>query len=234
MKNKIIFAVLGTLLSASVYAGGMEDDPILTKVMIDQLEYRVAKGPDPVVLEAQAWIGKDLNKFVINADVEQVLGSIEEQEIQALYSRAVYPYWDFQIGVQNISKPGPNRNALAIGFQGLAPYFFEMDTTLFIGEKSQVGLRVSAEYEILFTQRLILSPEVEVNIFSKDDSAAGIGAGLSNSRAGLRLRYEIRREFAPYIGINWLNKYGNTANYARTAGEIVSDTQFVFGVRAWF
>jgi len=233
MKNKIIYAFIGYVLSNSIFAMG-EDDPIVTKIMIDQLETRIVDGDDPLVLEAQAWIGYDLDKFVIKADVEQVKGVTHELELQALYSRAVDPYWDFQIGIRQDQKPAPNKNWLAIGFQGVAPYWLEIDSTLFIGEKEQVGFRFAAEYEWMITQRWVLSPEIEFNIHSKDEETRGVGSGLSNSQVGLRLRYEVRREFAPYIGINWNNKYGNTATYAKNEGEKVSSSQIVAGVRAWF
>jgi copper resistance protein B len=235
MKNKLTYAFVGCVLSTSLFAAGA-DDPIVTKVMIDQLETRITDGYDPLVLEAQAWIGKDLNKFVIKADVEQVNGETEELELQALYSKAIDVYWDLQIGVRqdrNLN-PTPNRDWLAIGFQGVAPYWFEIDTALFFGEDSQVGLRFSAEYEWMITQQWVLSPEIEFNIHSKDDEATGTGSGLSDTQLGIRLRYEIKREFAPYIGINWNKKYGNTAAFAKNDGEEVSDTQLVLGVRAWF
>lgn len=234
MKNKITYAFLGCLLSASAFAGGMEDDPIVTKVMIDQLETRITEGDNPLVLEAQAWIGKDLNKFVIKADIEQVNGETEELELQALYSKAIAVYWDFQIGIRQDLKPTPTNTWLAVGFQGVAPYWFEIDTALFISESNQINLRFTAEYEWMITQRWVLSPEISVNFHSKNDELTGTGAGLSDSQLGLRLRYEIKREFAPYIGINWNNKYGATATYAKNEGEKVSDTQIVMGIRAWF
>lgn len=235
MKSKLTYAFLGCIFAASAVAGGMEDDPIVTKVMIDQLETRITDGDDPLVFEGQMWIGKDLNKFTIKADFEQVKGITEELELQALYSKAIAVYWDFQIGVRQDLKPSNfKRNWLAIGFQGLAPYWYEIDTALFIGESSQVGLRFSAEYEWMFTQRWVLSPEFEVNFHSKDDVETGVGSGLSDTQLGLRLRYEIKREFAPYIGVNWNKKYGNTADFARTAGQAVDDSQIVVGIRAWF
>lgn len=233
MKNKIITILAGCVLSTSVLAMG-EDDPLVTKVMIDQLETRVVDGDDPLVLEGKLWIGKDLNKFVIKADVEQVKGVTHELELQALYSRAIDPYWDFQVGVRQDQKPAPEKNWLAIGFQGVAPYWFEVDTTLFVGEKDQLALRFAAEYEWMITQRWVLSPEFEFNIYSKDEESRGIGSGLADTQLGLRLRYEIKREFAPYIGINWTNKYGNTATFAKNEGEEVSSTHFVAGIRAWF
>ena len=234
MKKQFTIALIGSLLTGSVYAAGMEDDPMVTKFMIDQLETRITDGDDPLVLEAQAWIGKDLNKFWLKVDAEQVKSETEELELQALYSRAISPYWDFQIGWRKDIKPKPDKNWLAVGFQGLAPYFYEIDSAIFIGDGGQLGLRFEAEYEILFTQKWILSPEVEVNFHTKDDASTGIGSGLSDSQIGIRLRYEFKREFAPYIGINWNNKYGKTATFAKNSGVNVDDSQFVLGLRAWF
>ena len=233
MKTKLTYALLGCVLSTSAFAGG-EDDPIVTKVMIDQLETRITDGDNPTVLEGTVWIGKDLEKLVIKVDAEQVKNETEELELQALYGRAIAPYWDFQIGIRQDQKPTPERNWLAIGFMGVAPYWFEIDTALFIGESEQVGLRFSAEYEWMITQRWVLSPELAFNIHSKDDEATGTGSGLSDTQLGLRLRYEVKREFAPYIGVNWNNKYGNTATFAKNDGEKVSSTQIVAGIRAWF
>lgn len=232
--KKLLITLVCLLASTYSMAGGRGDDPVLTKVMIDQFETRSTGGPDPLVIEAQGWIGKDLHKLWIKADIEQVSGETEESELQFLYSWAIYSYWDFQIGLRHDARPTPNRDWLAIGFQGLAPYFFEVDAALFIGEDGQTALRLEAEYEVLFTQKLILTPEIEVNFHGKNDEAVGTGSGLSDMELGLRLRYEIRREFAPYIGINWTKKYGNTADFARAEGEETSDAQFVMGFRAWF
>jgi len=234
MKKKLAVALISGLVSGSVYAGGMEDDPVLTKVMIDQFETRVTDGKDPLVLEAEAWIGKDLNKLWFKTDAEQLNGKTQELELQALYSRAIAPYWDVQVGWRHDEKPTPTRDWLALSFKGLAPYWFEVDSALFIGEQGRVGLRLQAEYEILLTQRWVLTPEIEVNFHSKNDQETATGSGLSNSQLGIRLRYQITREFAPYIGLNWNKKYGNTADYARNEGEKTDDTQLVLGVRAWF
>ena len=192
------------------------------------------QGSDPIVLEAQGWVGKDLNKLWVKVDVENVSGKTGEAELQFLYSKAIAPYWDVQVGWRHDKMPTPNRDWFAVGFQGLAPYFFEIDAAAFIGNNGQTALRLEAEYEIMLTQKLILTPEVEINAYSKDDEATGVGSGLSDIELGLRLRYEIRREFAPYIGVNWNKTYGDTANFSRDEGEDVSDTQFVVGIRAWF
>ena len=228
--------ILAGILAASpaVYAGGMEDDPLLFKLMVDQLEWRDADGDDLFVWEADAWIGKDLNKFWFKTEGERTGSETESAEIQALYSRAVDPYWDFQIGWRHDLRPEPSRDWLAVGFKGLAPYWFEVDATLFAGGNSQVAGRLQAEYEFMLTQRWVLSPEFEMNIHGKDDEETGVGSGISDMELGLRLRYEIRREFAPYIVINWEKKFGKTADFAEEEGESTDDLQFVVGIRAWF
>ncbi len=232
--TSIAMMILGiALLPASAHADA-EDDPVLLKLMLNQLETR-GSGSDRVdSWEAEAWIGKDLTKLWIKSDGERASGRTEDAELQFLYSKAVSTYWDFQIGIRQDFKPSPDRSWFAIGFNGLAPYFFHIDTALFIGESGRTALRFEAEYELLLTQRLILTPEIEMNLYGKNDPAVLIGSGLSDVEAGLRLRYEIRREFAPYIGVNWSRLFGNTAEFARAAGESASDTQFAIGLRAWF
>lgn len=232
MKN-IVAAMLFMGLSSTALAGGA-DDPLLYKVMIDKLELRDTDGPNPLVLDADAWIGYDLNKFWFKTELERVDGKTEEAEVQFLYSRAITPFWDFQAGWRHDIKPKPTRDYLALGFKGLSPYQFDLDAGLFIGESGQVNARLDAEYEYMLTQKLILSPELEVNLYSQDDAQTGIGSGLSDMELGLRLRYEIRREFAPYIGVNWTKKFGQTADFAKADGEDTSDVQFVAGIRIWF
>jgi len=223
-----------TLLVPSLVPAAGKDDPILAKVMIDQLEVRSTDGSDPWVLDAQAWIGQDLHKLWLKTEVERVDGETEEAEVQALYSRAIAPYWDFQIGWRHDFRPKPTRDWLALGLEGLAPYWFEVDAALFIGESGRIAARLEAEYEWMLTQRWVLSPELEVNLHTEDDEDVGVGSGLSDLELGLRLRYEIRREFAPYIGVNWTKKFGDTADFARDEGEDTDDIQIVAGVRVWF
>ncbi|RYY73448.1 MAG: copper resistance protein B [Gammaproteobacteria bacterium] len=211
-----------------------EDNPTLAKVMFDQLEFRNGGGDNQFVMDAQAWIGKDLNKFWLKADIEQSDGETEEAELHALYSRAITSYWDLQIGLREDIKPKPTDSWGVIGVHGLAPYFFELDAAFFVGESGDTAARFSAEYELLFTQRLILSPEFEFNLYGQRDTRKMTGAGLSDVNAGLRLRYEIFREFAPYIGVHWNKKFGETADFSRISDEATSDTQVVAGIRAWF
>lgn len=233
MKKQSLIA-LGCLSVSGMAFADMEDDPLLYKVMINQLELRDASGSNPRVWDIQGWLGKDLDKLWIKTEGEYVNGNAEEAELQLLYSRAIAPFWDLQAGWRRDIRPKPNRDWLALGIQGVAPYFFEMDAALFVGESGRTALRLDAEYELLFTQRLILTPEIEMNFYGKDDPEVNTGSGLSDLSVGLRLRYEIRREFAPYVGIHWSKKHGDTADYARAEGERVEDAQFVLGVRAWF
>lgn len=233
MKKTLIVLAVTSVISTPVHAG-MEDDPTLVKLMIDQFEQR-SGDEDPIVLESDLWIGKDLHKLWFKADAERVDGETEKAEVEARYSRAVAPYWDFQVGFRSDLKPSDEkRNWLALGFRGLAPYFFDIDTALYIGEEGRSQLTFNTEYEVMFTQRLVLSPEMQLTLNGKEDKALGLGTGLSSAEFGLRLRYEIIREFAPYIGVNWEGTFGKTADYIEDAGGDSSDTQFVVGIRAWY
>lgn len=223
---------MSLLLSPMVFAGA-KDDPLLFMVNIDQLEKRNGD-EDPTVLEAQAWAGYDLHKLWVKTEVERVEGENEDVELQLLYSKAISPFWNVELGARRDFKPEPERNWGVIGFHGLAPYYFEVDTALFVGESGRTALRFEAEYELMLTQRWVLVPELELNFFGETDEETETGSGLANSELGLRLAYEFRREFAPYIGVNWEKKYGKTADFAEAEDESTNDTQFVIGVSAWF
>lgn len=234
MKKNIFFIVATLMLTTTAHGGGMNDDPLLTMLTVDQFEIRAGDGDTPLVWDAEGWLGKDLNKLWIKTDGEYIDGRIEETELQALYSRAIAPFWDLQAGWRRDIRPTPDRDWFAFGIKGLAPYYFDVDAALFVGENGHTSARLQLEYEFMLTQRLILVPEVEVNFYGKDDPAVGIGSGLADTELGLRLRYEIRREFAPYIGVNWTHLYGDTADYAREEDEDTDNFQFVAGVRFWF
>lgn len=233
-KKSLVVALLASLMHGLPAYGHEDDDPLITWVMVDQLELRTTDGPDPTVLDAQAWIGYDLQKLWIKTEVERRDGETESAEVQVLFSQAIAPFWDIQAGIRHDSKPTPTRNWGVIGIQGLAPYYFETEAALFIGDSGRTAARLKFEYELLFTQKLILTPSVEMNLYGQNDVETGSGSGMSDIEAGLRLRYEIRREFAPYIGVNWNKKFGNTADFARSAGEAVDETQWVVGLRFWF
>lgn len=206
-----------------------DDDPLLATLMLDKLE----KSGEQTTLELNAWLGKDINKLWLKTDIERDKGETEHAEVQALFSHAFSAYWDLQTGVRRDVKPSPSHTWGAIGVQGLAPYFFELEATAFIGQAGRTAGRITADYDFLFTQRLILSPEIELNFYGQNDAATKTGSGLSSANTGVRLRYEIRREFAPYIGVNWNKKFGNTADFTKAAKEPVSDSEWVVGIRAW-
>ena len=211
-----------------------DDDPLVTMAKLDKLETAAGELWSTVRFEGQAWMGYDLNKLVLKSEIEQEDHDTESSDLELLYSRGVAPYWDFQAGWKRDFRPSPQRDWLALGFQGLAPYFFEVDATVYVNDSGDSSLQVSAEYELLLTQRLILSPELELVANGYNDEATGAGSGLSTVEAGIRLRYEIRREFAPYIGVHWEKLFGNTADFARVEGEDADDLALVLGIRAWF
>ncbi len=234
MKKYLFVLFISIMSTTSARGGGMVDDPLLAMVMLDQFEIRASDDDTPLSWDAEAWLGKDLHKLWIKTDGEYTDGQFEEAELQALYSRAFSTYWDVQVGWRGDLEPTPVRNWLTLGVKGLAPYFFDIDAAVFVGESGRTAARLKVDYEFMFTQKLILVPEVELNLYGRDDPAVGIGSGLSDIEAGLRLRYEIRREFAPYIGVNWIHLYGDTAEYARQEGNDTDDVQLVLGLRAWF
>ncbi|HEC05691.1 copper resistance protein B [Thiolapillus sp.] len=232
--KKIYTMILALGVSGSAVAGGMNDDPFLFMLKMDKLEFRDTDNGTNLIWDAQAWAGKDLNKLWIKSEGEQTEDGTEEGNVEVLYSRAIAPFWDLQAGWRHDFRPEPSRDWFAFGAKGLAPYLFEVDATAYVGESGRLAAALSVEYEYLFTQKLILSPELEMNLYSKDDEEVGVGSGLSDMELGLRLRYEIVREFAPYIGVVWWGKYGNTADYAKAEGGDTSDVEFVAGFRLWF
>ena len=231
----INYKILAIVLCSTplVTNAGSKDDPLLTMVSIDRLAW-VENEDDTYLFEGEVWLGYDLNKAWFKVEAERHQGATEEIELQALYSRAIAPYWDFQAGVRKDLLPDPDQHWAVVGFKGLAPYFFEVDSALFIGESGQTGLRLAAEYEMMLTQQWVLSPEVEVNFFGKDDAERGQGSGLADSELSLQLRYEITPKFAPFIEVSRSNYYGNTADFIRAEGEATSSTEYLIGFRAWF
>lgn len=200
----------------------------------DRLEYRAREGSDGYLWDVQGYYGGDYNKFWFKSEGEGNFGeSIESAEVQALWSRAIAPFFDFQAGIRQ-DLTGPERTHAVVGIQGLVPYEFEIDAAAFISTKGDVTARIEGEIDQRITQRLIIQPRAEVALSAQDIPELGIGAGLDRIEAGVRLRYEFVREFAPYVGVSqeWL--IGGSADYARAAGEDASVTNYVVGVRFWF
>jgi copper resistance protein B len=204
-------------------------------LLVDRFEAGYSDNVDTYVWDAQGWYGGDFNRFWFKTEGEGRQGdSPESAELQALFSRKFSPFWDWQIGVRHDFRPGPTRSHAVIGLQGLMPYKFEWDSALFISEEGDLTARLEAEYDLRVTQRLIVQPRLELNVAASAAPELGLGSGINSSELGVRLRYEIRRQFAPFIGVTWEKRFGDTAHFAEAAGENISNTFIVMGVRAWF
>lgn len=204
-------------------------------VLFNLAEVQVRNGANSYRWDAEAWFGGDLNRLVIKSEGRgDFAENTGEAEVQALYSRAIGPYFNLQGGARYDIRPSPSRGYATIGIEGLAPYMFEVGGALFLSDRGDVLARAEGSYDQRITQRLILQPRVELNFAAQDGRDTGIGAGLSDAELGLRLRYEIKREFAPYIGISYDAKLGKSAQFARVAGERVSSVSLVIGLRTWF
>ena len=212
--------------------GGMTTGSIL----IERLEARLATdgGEDGYLWDVQGWYGGDLDRFVLKTEGEgEIGGALEDAEIQALYSRAIGPFFDLQTGVRFDPEPD-SLTHLVIGVQGLAPYMFHVDGALFLSDRGDLTARIEAEYDQKITQALILQPRIEAELAAQDIPERAIGAGFTKIEPGLRLRYEIAREFAPYVGVEYEAKLGETADIARLAGEDPDGVKAVVGLRVWF
>lgn len=213
----------------------LADEHSFGSLLVDRLEHvRVRNGGTETAYDAQAWFGRDYDKLVVKAEGEHARGKLQEARTELLWSHAIASYWDTQVGLRQDSGVGPDRGWLAVGVQGLAPYWFEVDATAYLGSNGRTALRLGAEYEMLLTQRLVLQPRAEFNVYGKNDLARDIGSGLSDGVFGVRLRYEFSRQFAPYIGVERISKFGKTADLARNAGEPTGETRWVAGLRFWF
>ena len=210
------------------------DQHNFSSLMADRLESVVTDEATSVTYDLQAWFGRDYNRAVFKAEGEVDDGKLASAETELLWGRALAAYWDTQLGVRYDSGEGPERTWLAFGLQGLAPYWFEVDATGYVGDGGRTAFSVEAEYELLLTQKLILQPRAELDWYGSSDAERGIGSGLSEATVGLRLRYEIRRELAPYLGVEWASKFGETKDLARAAGENATATRFIAGLRFWF
>ena len=200
----------------------------------DRFETQARRGRDGYLWDLQGYYGSPTSRFWFKSEGEGSFSErIEDAEFQALYSRAVAPFWDLQVGVRQ-DVAGPNTTYGVIGVQGLAPYLFEIDAALFVSHRGDVTARIEAEIDQRITQRLILQPRAELNLSAQDIPRLGVGAGLDRVEVGVRLRYEIVREFAPYIGVEQSWKVGRSATYARASGEDSSVTNYVVGIRFWF
>jgi copper resistance protein B len=204
-------------------------------VMFNLAEYQPRRGSDGFRWDGEGWYGGDINRLTIKTEGEGQFGrGVEEAEIQALYSRAIDPYFNAQIGVRQDLGRGPKRTYATLGLEGLAPYWFDVEGAVFLSDKGDVLARLEGYYDQRITQRLVLQPRAELNLAAQDVPASRIGSGLSSVELGLRLRYEFQRQFAPYVGVSWERKIGQTGRYARVDGEHSTSKGLVAGIRFWF
>ena len=211
----------------------MDDAAPVGKVLVDQFEWRNAREGSAAVWEARGSYGGDYNKLYVKTEGERVRGSTQDARVDVLWDRIVSRWWNLQSGVRQDFGMGPARTWAALGVEGLAPDWFDVEATFYLGEQGRTAARIKSEYDLLLTQRLIVQPEVEFNLYGKSDPGRQIGSGLSDLDLGIRLRYEIRRELAPYVGVSWRRFFGETADQ-KHSGELASDVQLVAGLRVRF
>lgn len=203
-------------------------------LVIDRLEYRARRGYDGFQWDGKAWYGGDLHRAWLESEGEAAIGEgLEDADISLLYGRAISPWFDLQAGVRQ-DLAGPRRTYLDLGIQGLAPYLFEVEADVYLSSKGDLTATAEIELDQRITQRLIVQPRAEIALSAQEVPELRIGAGIEKIEAGVRLRYEINREFAPYVGIEQEWKIGGSADYARSEGEDTSSTSYVMGIRAWF
>ncbi len=223
-----LIAIMGLAQMAYASMEDMEDDPLMTMFLMDRFEV-LDNDENTRVWEGGFWIGYDINKLYIYSEGEATSDALERSQNELVYSRAIAPFWDAQIGLAYDKNEDTTQTWGEIAISGLAPYYFETRAALLVNDNGNVGLRLDAEYEALLTQKLILTPSLEADLYTKNEPGMLLGSGLSSMEAGLRLRYEFIREFAPYIGVTWEKTFGNTRNY-----NPIDETNLMVGVRFWF
>jgi len=220
------------------YLGGhshaMLEDPFDYSVRVDELETQQADGDDPLTWNARAWLGRSFDKLVIRTEGEQRGSDTDRAELELLWSHTVARWWEVVVGARTDFQPTPSRTWAAFGVQGIAPYRFDIEATAYLADGGDSAARLEATYELLITQRWVLEPRLDLDWYGQDDPARGVASGLARGEGGLRLRYEIRREIAPYVGLVRERKFGGTADLASAAGEHPDDTRWVIGLRLRF
>lgn len=197
--------------------------------LFDRLERTRGIGGDyATAWEAEGWWGSDTDRVWLRTEGERGAEGTHDGRAELLWGHAFSTFWDWQAGVRHDFGQGPDRQWAAFGVQGLAPYWFETQATFYAGPQGRTALRLETSYDLRFTQRLILTPKLELNAYGKDDPRRGIRSGLSDAEAGLRLRYEFSRRFAPYVGVDHTRRFGSPTGFPRR------ETAWVAGVRLWF
>ena len=216
-----------------VMGHSVHDHAVNYFVLFDQFEWQTRKGDGSLSVDVRGWVGNDRTRVWFRAEGEGEDGRVAGSQTHALLGRRLLRWWDVVAGIRQDVRPGPAQTWAAIGVQGLAPYWFEVEATAYVGASGRTQLRLETEYDLLLTNRLVLQPLLEIEIFGKADPSRRIGAGLSSADAGLRLRYEFRREFAPYLGVTWRRSFFGTADQVEAAGEKTRGARLALGLRLW-
>jgi copper resistance protein B len=213
----------------------LADEHAFGYLLLDKFEIVNTEDDDQTgAYDLYGWYGRDINRIVIKSEGEGTRHKLHEARTELHWRHALTAFWNTQLGVRYDTGEAKDKGWLAAGMQGLAPYWFEIDVTAYVDDDSRAALQLEVEYELLFTQKLILQPVIEADFYSKADEERATGSGLSHIEAGLRLRYEFTRQFAPYIGVTWSKAFGGTEDYLKAVGEDTSETNAVAGVRFWF
>lgn len=214
----------------------VHDNEIFAVFLGDRLEYQTKEGKDVLLWDVDAWVGSDYDKLYFESEGTRLIDreKFEEARVELFYNRNIATFWDLQAGVRRDFRPEPTRTFGALGVQGLAPYWFEVDATAYLSDDGDLSARLEVEYDLLLSQRLILQPRFETDIALQEVEELRVGQGVNHIELGVRLRYEIRREFAPYIGVSWSRQLGETADLAEAEHEDIDVLSFVAGLKVWF
>ena len=226
---------MGPPSEAAPFGAPVGDERVYIHASLDQLEIRTGDAAAALRWDGEAWVGTDADRLWFKAEGERDDGgAVSDGRVEALYDRPVSTYFDAQVGVRYDLDSRPGRTWAALGVEGLAPYFLKVDAAAYVSGDGRLAGRAAVSYDQRLTQKLILSPRIEVNLYDREDPSREIGSGLSDIDAGMRLRYEITRKFAPYVGVVYEGRFGRTADLARAAGEPGNAVRFAVGVRNWF
>lgn len=212
---------------------GMGGNAVNYLVLVDRLEWQRNGAESGATLGSHGWVGFDRDRLWFRVDADAHHGRIAHAQAQVLYGRQFSQWWDVVAGVRQDVRPGPARTWGAIGVQGLAPYRFDVQATAYVGASWRTLVRFETKHDLLLTNRLVLQPIAEVEIAGKADPDRSADAGGGSADAGFRVRYEWRRDLAPYIGVAWRREWRSTAGVSGADGE-GAGTRFVAGLRWWF
>jgi copper resistance protein B len=208
----------------------MLEDPLNKLVLLDRLERQDDEG-SPLTWDLDAWFGRTLTRVWVRSEGERRGGATERNELTVAWGKGFARWWDFVAGARRDFAPGEAETWAAVGVRGLAPYRFDIAATAFVGSAGRTAFRFESSYAILVTNRLILTPNVELDWHGNTNAPRGVGAGLGSAELGLRLRYEFRRQIAPYVGLSRERLFGRSAELAGGDGD---DTRLTAGIRLWF